>query len=1031
MKVRLQLREAIAVEVENRKIRSLYKWMSRVTGLKACWIEGADEDSHPVWGIIKRITGNRFLVRSRQIAAASLLGASLTMLSPGALAQNVDSVNVSDLRGINGFSLNGTNIDDRIGDNGTAFGDINGDGYNDLIIGAAGANETYVVFGSSDGFDSALDLSSLNGENGFVLKGSSGDLSGSSVASADINGDGIDDLMTGASRGSVGSDREGEVYVVFGHTDGFSSSIDVSLLADGSNGFVMVGESGTNDYTGSALSSGDINGDGVEDVIIGAPRNDTYNRGMVYVVFGQTGAFAASLELETLDPGTTGFKIAGEPISSGNGYFGYSLGVGDINGDGIDDVLAGGEFAYYYSGSAAVVFGQTATFADTVQVTELDGSDGFQIESTTGYNYLGASFSSGDINGDGYNDLIVGATGYSRDYDGSGEVLVVFGGTSFPSVIDDTSLDGTNGFFFTGPVANEYVGESLSSTDLNGDGMDEIIAGNSRLNESDGAVYVIFGFDDTSVSEFELSSLDGDNGFAFYASDVDRLGTTVATGDIDGDSMDEIILGAPSALGGLGSNFVFFNTMNQIISGNEDFRVMASPTSGAVFDELLGNFWTQGFTGSDAPSGSDNVWTWDEDIQAWAALSNQSIDNLEAGKGFLFYIFSDDSADGTPDGFPKRISVSQFGGDGALNGATVDAVSGLGDGDFFLAGNPFTSTIDWDSSAVSKTNLSNTIYVYDAASSAWLTWNGTIGDANEGEIAPFQGFFIQGSGGSGSLSIGEGAISDSAGVFLKEIPADPKILKIHAEAGDFTADAWLSFQEGGELGRDDFDALSLKPFSSSYLRVATIIENQDELKINALPIDYSEELYLPLSMSGLLDAETAMLSFEGLEDFEGWSIAIKDLETDTVYPIHEEEELELEIQRVNEKATHASPIVPNPVAAKSKTDGHRFQLILTPNTQVSSESEDALPAMLELQQNYPNPFNPVTTINYQLPQHSRVRLEVFDLMGRKVSTLIDGQSQAAGRYSVRFDASNLASGTYIYRLSAGRTHLTKKLTLIK
>ncbi len=1020
------MREAIAVEVENRKIRSLYKWMSRVTGLKACWVEGTDEDSHPIWGIIKRITGNRFLVRSRQMAAASLLGASLTMLSPGALAQNVDSVNVSDLRGLNGFSVNGTVLDDRIGGYGTAVGDINGDGYNDLIVGAAISEEAYVVFGSSEGFDSALDLSSLNGDNGFVLKGGGG--FGNSAASADINGDGIDDLLVGAHLGSTG-----RVYVVFGHTNGFSSSMTVGLSVDGSNGFVMEGESGSDDYTGYALSSGDINGDGVEDVIIGAPKNgDTYYQGTVYVVFGQTDAFASSLQLETLDPGTTGFKIAGNPISSGFGYFGYALGAGDINGDGIDDVFAGGERAFDYYGSAAVVFGQTATFADTVQITSLDGSDGFQIGGTIYYNYLGASFSSGDINGDGYDDLIVGATGYSREYDSSGEVMVIFGGTSFPSIIDDTSLDGTNGFFFKGPVASDYIGESVASADLDGDGMDEIIVGHSRLNSSDGAVYVIFGFDDTSVSEFEISSLDGDNGFAFHANDVDRLGARVATGDIDGDSMDEIIMGAPSALGGLGSTFVFFNTMNQIISGNEDYRVMASPTSGAVFDELLGDFWTQGFTGSDYPGGDDNVWTWDEDVQAWAALSNQSIDHLEAGKGFLFYIFSDDDLNEAGDaGFPKRISVSQFGGDGALNDGTVDAVSGLGDGDFFLAGNPFTSTIDWDSTAVSKTNLSNTIYVYDAAASAWLTWNGTIGDANEGEIAPFQGFFIQGSGGSGSLSIGDGAISDSAGVFLKEIPADPKILKIHAEAGDVTADAWLSFQEGGELGRDDFDALSLKPFSSSYLRVATIIENQDELKINALPIDHSEELYLPLSMSGLLEAETAMLSFEGLEDFEGWSIAIKDLETDTVYPIHEEEELELEIQRVNEKTTHASPIVPNPVAAKSKTDGHRFQLILTPNTQVSSESEDALPAELELQQNYPNPFNPVTTINYQVPQHSRVRLEVFDLMGRKVSTLIDGQSQAAGRYSVRFDASSLASGTYIYRLSAGRTHLTKKLTLIK
>ncbi len=1019
----------------HRKAKSLFKWLSKVTGVSACWIEGADKDNHPVWGIIKRITGNRFLVRSRRLAAASMLGASLTMLSPGTLAQSVDSLNVSDFRGLNGFSISGINSSDRIGGDGMAFGDINGDGYNDLIIGSGAADETYVFFGGSDGFDSALELSSLNGDNGFAIIGNdaAGDRSGDAVASGDINGDGVDDVIIGATYGSVQPyGYEGHTYVVFGHTGSFDSSIDVSLLVDGTNGFVMVGEYGTYEYSGKAVSSGDINGDDFDDVIIGAPKNNDSNyQGMVYVVFGQSDAFADTLELENLDASTSGFKIAGNPISSGFGYFGYALGTGDINGDGIQDILAAGERAFDYDGSAAVVFGQTSTFADTVQVSDLDGSDGFQIGGTITGNYLGASVSSGDINGDGYDDLIVGASGYDRDNTNAGEVMVIFGGSSFPSVIDDTSLDGTNGFFFKGPVAYDYIGESVSSADLDGDGMDEIIVGNTRRNSNFGAVYVIFGFDDTSVSEFELSSLDGDNGFTLNGESREFLGSRVLAADIDGDSMDEVIMGAPEAGSSKGAAYIFFNTMNQTIPGDEDYRVMASPTSGAVFDELLGNFWTQGFTGSDDPGGDDTAWTWDEGTQAWVSLSNQSTDNLDAGQGFLLYIFSDDSADGTPDGFPKRVSVSQFGGDGTLNSGTIDVVSGLGDGDFFLAGNPFTSTIDWDSSAVSKTNLSNTFYVYDAAGAAWLTWNGTTGDANEGEIAPFQGFFIQGSGGSGSLSIGEGAISDSAGVFLKEIPADPKILNIHAEAGDLTANAWLSFQEGGELRRDAFDALSLKPFSSSYLRLATIIENQGELKINALPVDHSEELSVPLSLSGLLDAKTARLSFEGLEDFEGWSITIKDLETDTVYPINEGEELELDIQHVNQKTMNTSLIAPNLVAAKSKIDGHRFQLILTPNTQVSSESEDALPATLELQQNYPNPFNPVTTITYNLPLQSSVRLEVFDLMGRKVASLIDGEQQSAGRYTVRFDASRLASGTYIYRLTAGSTSLTKKLTLIK
>ena len=1024
----------------HRKTKSLFKWLSKVTGVSACWIEGTDEQNHPVWGIIKRIAGNRFLVRSRRLAAASVLGASLTMLSPGIQAQSADSLNVSDFRGLNGFTIKGIDDNSRIGSRIIAFGDINGDGYNDLIIGAPGPDETYVVFGGSDGFDSALELSSLDGDNGFILKGNAADneRSGEAVASGDINGDGVDDVIIGAPYGTVtsdGSGREGKVYVVFGHADGFDPLMELSNLVDGTNGFVMVGEYDSFDYTGEALSSGDINGDDIDDVIINTPRNGTNYEGMVYVVFGFDDTATDTLELENLDASTSGFKIAGYEYGA---YFGETLGTGDINGDGIEDVFAGvnARYTYGYSGSVAVVFGQEPTFADTVQVSALDGSDGFQIEGTLYYGNLGYSISSGDINGDGYDDIIIGAPGEDRDYNYQGEVMVIFGSSSFASVINDVSLDGTNGFFLQGLSSSAYIGQSASSADLDGDGMDDLIVGNPRINNNDGAAYVIFGFDDTSVSRFELSSLDGDNGFTLAPDDDNddrgRMGDRVLGADIDGDSMDELIIGASNyGVEDEGAVYVFFNTMNQTITGDEGFRMLSAPTHGPVFDELLNPFFTQGFTGSDAPSfDEDNVWTWDTDTQAWTGLTNQATDSLHAGQGFLFYIFSDDSADGTPDGFPKRVSASQFGGEGSLNSGTINAVTDLADGDFFLAGNPFGFTIDWDSSAISKTNLADAIYIWDDATSSWKTWNGTAGDANEGEIAPFQGFFIEAFGGTGSLSIGDGAISDSAGVFLKQVPVEPKILKIHAEAGDFEANAWLSFQQGGQTSRDAYDGLALQPLSDAWLRLATVIDGGETLSINALPIDPSEEVSFPLDLSGTVDAEVAILSFEGLEDFTGWSIAIYDLQTEQVMEITGEHEIHLPIERVQAKQV-ARPGLLAPAAVKAKTDAHRFQLVLTPGTAVNNEPVSNMPTAVELHQNYPNPFNPSTTIAFGIPQTGKVTLEVFDILGRKVATLLNNENKPAGRYTLRFTAHNLASGMYIYRLQAGNTIITRKFTLIK
>jgi Ca2+-binding RTX toxin-like protein len=209
-------------------------------------------------------------------------------------------LDLSTLNGSNGFAINGIAVGDQSGNSVSSAGDVNGDGFDDLIIGALGASpngirnagQSYVVFGSNSGFGAGLDLSTLNGSNGFAINGiAANDYSGWSVSSAgDVNGDGFDDLIIGA-RGADpnGIDFAGQSYVVFGSNSGFGAGLDLSTL-NGSNGFAINGIA-ANDRSGSSVSSaGDVNGDGFDDLIIGAKYADPNGisiAGQSYVVFGQ------------------------------------------------------------------------------------------------------------------------------------------------------------------------------------------------------------------------------------------------------------------------------------------------------------------------------------------------------------------------------------------------------------------------------------------------------------------------------------------------------------------------------------------------------------------------------------------------------------------------------------------------------------------------------------------------------------------------------------------------------------------------
>jgi hypothetical protein len=358
------------------------------------------------------------------------------------------------------------------------------------------------VFGQAGGWAASLDLDSLDGTNGFRLDGVDGrDHSGYSVASAgDVNGDGYDDVLIGAYRAGAGGSVIGESYVVFGQAGGWAASLDLDSL-DGTNGFRLDGV-GKYDHSGwSVASAGDVNGDGLDDILIGAPYGDAggLNSGESYVVFGQAGGWAASLDLDSLD-GSNGFRLDGVDIDDRSGYSVAS--AGDVNGDGFDDVLIGAYWAGAggsRSGESYVVFGQAGGWAASLDLDSLDGSNGFRLDGIDVNDYSGYSVASaGDVNGDGFDDIVIGA--YQGDAGGSnsGESYVVFGQAGgWAASLDLDSLDGTNGFRLDGIDVNDYSGYSVASAgDVNGDGYDDMLIG-ATLGDAGGSdsgeSYLVFG----------------------------------------------------------------------------------------------------------------------------------------------------------------------------------------------------------------------------------------------------------------------------------------------------------------------------------------------------------------------------------------------------------------------------------------------------------------------------------------------------------------------------------------------------------
>jgi hypothetical protein len=414
----------------------------------------------------------------------------------------------------------------------SSAGDVNGDGYSDVIVGA------YL-----------FDNGEINEGNAFVYHGSAAGVSnivattlqsnqslsdyGISVKCAgDINGDGFSDILVGADTYQNGQSQEGAVFFYYGSNTG---TYGTPTILESNQISARMGR--------GIASAGDVNGDGFSDIIVGANLYDNgeNNEGAAFVYHGNTAGI-----------NTTATSSLENNLASSN--YGCSVAsAGDVNGDGFSDVIIGAQF--YSNGQinegAAFVYLGTANGINPTIASTIEGN---QI-----FSEIGSSVSTaGDINADGYSDIVIGARYYDNGEHLEGGALVYYGS---PSGINTSSFD-----LLEVNQPDAFFGYSVASAgDVNGDGYGDIIAGaylydNPEVDE--GAAFIFLG-SPTGISLTPSTILQSDQATAFFGYSVS------GAGDVNGDGFSDVVVGAYNYNNGQpneGVAFIFLGSLSGINS---------------------------------------------------------------------------------------------------------------------------------------------------------------------------------------------------------------------------------------------------------------------------------------------------------------------------------------------------------------------------------------------------------------------------------------------------------------------------------
>ena len=636
------------------------------------------------------------------------------------------------------------------------------------------------------------------------------------------------------------------------------------------------------------------------------------------------------------------------------------------------------------------------------------------------------------------NDRIFGGTVDMGAYEFQSEPGVVPGGEDRRVLVSNASDE----YIFTRPDFS--VDETVSAVKI------ETIAGGGTLLLDGETVDEGDVITSEQLENGELVWIPdaGEHGYG-YASFVFRL-----INEFDVESTEEATL------------FIDLAATSVTLSGGKGWRFLTSPSQGDTFEDFLGPVYVQGVSGSDNPGAQDaSLYILNQEEYRWELPDGMS-DEITPDRGFIVFGFEDD--------MPQTLTSGEnwLPLDGFFDYEYLffDPGQGEDSDSHFLLGNPHPISLDF--CAFDRLNVAGNIQIWDPTlnDGDYLTLSCANGGA---EIAPFQAYWIrtlderqQLQPQKASLEISqrpelviteEAYLSSPADGYFKQAPREDLFaisLNLREDREGFTNDVQILFSEEGTTGLDEWDApkLSARGLAPRWLSFYALDEDSRAYAIRSLPAEALAQAGLPDSFDGQLtiplhvettQAGSYTLSWElpSSEHYAG-SYYLRDTHTGSLTELTAGQTYRFDIdQSMAAKDTH-SPIERGssdacgdagvcpwmPAAnASANSQSPRFELILSER---GLHEENNLPTRITLNQNYPNPFNPSTIISYELPEQAHVRLSVYDMTGRQVATLVNEQV-SAGTHQVSFNAMNLSSGVYMYRLQAGGTVLSRQLTLIK